>query len=65
MPIATDQDIFGLEVAIDDTCCVQSFDAFDNLGSIETRAITAQSSPSRQLSSEITTRMEILHRLLI
>jgi hypothetical protein len=39
--VGADEDVFGLEVAVDDACCVEPFDAFNDLGGVETCAVAA------------------------
>lgn len=60
MSIARDEDVFGLEVAVDDACCMQAFDALHNLSGVKTCPVSAQSSPSCKLGGKISSRMEIL-----
>ena len=60
MSVGTDEDVFGFEVAVDDTCCVEAFDAFYDLGGVETCAVAAESTPSSKLSSQIASWVEIL-----
>ena len=59
--VTADENILGLEVTVDDTGRVQTLDTFDNLGSIESRSITTESTPPCELSCKVTSRMEILH----
>ena len=41
MAVGADEDVFGLEVAVDDACCVEAFDAFYDLSGVETCTIAA------------------------
>jgi len=41
MAVPADEDVFGFEVAVDDTGCVEAFDAFDDFGCVEPCAIAA------------------------
>ena len=43
--IGSDKDIFGLEVTIDDTCCVQALDTLNNFGSIEAGTVAPKATP--------------------
>lgn len=63
MTITSDENVFGLEVTIDDTSGMQTLHTLDNFSSIETSSVAAQATPARQLGSKIATRMEILKLL--
>jgi hypothetical protein len=60
VPVGSDEDVLGLEIAIDDARCVKTFDSFNDFRGVETGAVTAQAAPPRQLRGEITSRMKVL-----
>ena len=60
MSVGADENVFGLEVTVDDTCCVEAFDTFYDLGGVETCAVAAESTPSSELGSQIAAWVEIL-----
>ena len=49
MPVRADEDVLGLEIAVDHAGCVQALDALDDLGGVEPGAITAEAAPARKL----------------
>ena len=60
MAISADEDILRFEVTIYHTSCMETFDAFDNLGSIESSTVSTKTTPTSKLGGKITTRVEIL-----
>lgn len=60
MTIGADQDILGLEVAVDDTGSMQAIDTFNDLCGVEASSISTKSSPPCQLGGEVASGMEIL-----
>lgn len=62
--VGPDEDVLRLEVAVDDAGSVKPLDAFHDLGSVEASAVSAESAPSSELRSQISTRMEILQERL-
>ena len=63
MPVGADEDVLGLEVAVDDACGVEAFNALDDLCGVEPRTVPPETSPSGKLGGEISTRMEVLLRV--
>ncbi len=60
MAVRADENVLGLEIAVDNTGGVKTLNALDNLSGVEPRAITAEAAPARKLCGEITSRMEVL-----
>ena len=61
MSVSGDEDVLGFEVAIDDTCGMETFAAFDDFCSVEARSVATESTTSCELSGKITSRMEVLY----
>ena len=61
MAVAADEDVLGLEIAIDDARGVQALDTLDDLGSVEPRAVAPKPTPARELGREVASRVEVLN----
>lgn len=61
MAICADEDVFGFEISVDDARGVKTFNTFDDFGSVESCAISAEATPSCKLSCKVTTWVEVLN----
>lgn len=59
MTIRRNQDIFGLEIAINDASLVQISESHDDLSDVESGPITAQTTPACQLGGQVATGMKV------
>jgi hypothetical protein len=44
--ITADEDVFGLQITVDDTCGMKTFATFDDFCSIETSSVSSEPAPS-------------------
>ncbi len=65
MAIRTEQNVFRLQVSVDDTSDMQAFYTIDDLSCVESRSIPAQTTPSSKLSGKITSRVEVKNEIKV
>lgn len=61
MSLAVQQDVLGLEVAVDDFFGVEVLDGADDLGGVKEARAVAEASPAAQVAEELATR-HIVHQ---
>lgn len=61
MSLAVQQDVLGLEVAVDDFFGVEVLDGADDLGGVEEARAVAEASPAAQVAEELATR-HVVHQ---
>lgn len=59
--LAVQQDVLGLEVAVDDFFGVEVLDGADDLGGVEEARAVAEASPAAQVAEELATR-HVVHQ---
>ena len=60
MPVRADEDVLGLQVAVDDAGGVEALDALDDLGRVEPRPVAPEAAPARELRGQVASRVEVL-----
>lgn len=63
MSVCANEDVFRLEIAVDDTGGMEAFDTFDNFCCVEACTITTETAPASELGSKISSGMEILSQM--
>ena len=60
MAVRADEDVLGLQVAVDDAGGVETLDALDDLGGVEPCAVAPEAAPARELRGQVAPRVEVL-----